>query len=364
MLFTGIVITAVIIAAFELGLRIFGHYPKGLFDGWIPDEYGGYPAYTRLYLPGPIPYTVEINSHGFRKTETEQEFSPDRLKIAAIGDSLTDGFFVDNPATYPYYLHTILKENGWDVEVFNTGYGSGSINKELTILQRRVLPLKPQIVILTFSTNDISDIQGLTREDLVRKKPDRKSKFLFVITKTAIGEWYYDIYLHWKSPAYLKAKELIKNPANRYQINGGDHFRENARMFQHHFKLTDGLVLHEPFSRETINLVENYCFVLERFQAICREQKITLLFVYSPAYPQIYDPTSSMRIREILSERCRQLSIPFLDLTQTFKDQGNRVLHLTPIDYHLNPEGNRVMATAIAQYLMVHLLPGRKQKTG
>jgi len=46
-------------------------------------------------------------------------------------------------------------------------------------------------------------------------------------------------------------------------------------------------------------------------------------------------------------------SIPFLDLTETFRKEGEKtVLHLAPVDYHLNPTGNKVMAEDIARFLL------------
>ncbi|GAK52153.1 lipolytic protein G-D-S-L family [Candidatus Moduliflexus flocculans] len=351
-LFVSIIIPTIFIISFEIGLRMQWHYPKGLFWGWIPGNDGGYRANAHIQMPGPIPYIVETNSYGFRSPEIARQPSQNRLRIATIGDSITDGFYVDNPATYPYFLETILRDLGWNVEVMNAAYGGGSINKELTILRHKVLPLSPKIVILTFVTNDIAEIRGISQDDLIKDIPTAQhhlSVFQYLITHTAIGEWYYDTYLQFRSTAYMKAKELLKKQTNRYQIIGGNNFSKNAEIFQQRFKSTDGLVLEEPFSPETTLLIENYFFALKTFKMICQEQGIILLFVYFPAYSQIYDLTSSEKIQAMLSQQCQQLSIPFLDLTQAFRSHEGSILHLAPIDFHLNPTGNKVMATAIAQ---------------
>ena len=44
--------------------------------------------------------------------------------------------------------------------------------------------------------------------------------------------------------------------------------------------------------------------------------------------------------------------MPFLDLTPDFRREGrDRVLHLAPVDYHLNPAGNEVIACAVVAFL-------------
>ena len=365
---TPIIVVIVFMVFFELGLRIFGRGPKGIFLGWTPGKNGLYPENAYIKMPGPIPYTIKVNSQGFRSPEIRQTNSLQRVRIAAVGDSVTDGFYVDNEATYPYFLRKLLQKDGWDVEVINAAHGGGSINKELAILRKNVLPFDPDIVILLFVSNDIADIRGISREDLVDQKTylnqsyQSPSLFRFFITRTAIGELFYDTYLHLKSPAYRRAKELLENPNDRYQIKGGNNHRRNVQLFRERFKATDGLVLREPFSLEVNVLLENYFFALKEFARVCQVHGITLLFVYFPAYSQVYNPASSGKIQKVLATQCARLSIPFLDLTQIFREQGNtRILHLAPVDFHLNPEGNRVMAAGIARYLHARILPHVKK---
>ena len=77
------------------------------------------------------------------------------------------------------------------------------------------------------------------------------------------------------------------------------------------------------------------------------------IFIYFPSYSQVYDVTTSLKIRDILRNACQDASIPFFDLTPAFRKEGKEtVLHLAPVDYHLNPTGNKVMAEAIARFLL------------
>jgi len=77
------------------------------------------------------------------------------------------------------------------------------------------------------------------------------------------------------------------------------------------------------------------------------------VFVYFPAYPQVYDTSSSSRIQDLLREECRRLGVPFCDLTPAFRRQAaSEVLYLAPLDFHPNPAGNRLIAKTVGEFLL------------
>ena len=90
-------------------------------------------------------------------------------------------------------------------------------------------------------------------------------------------------------------------------------------------------------------------------------RRIKFVFVYHPAYSQVYVVGSSMLMRDILRDECTRLGIPFLDLTPVFQEKGKEeALDLAPLDYHLNPYGNQVVADALSGFLQsANLLPAK-----
>ena len=89
-------------------------------------------------------------------------------RIVAIGDSTTEGFFVSDEETYPFILHQRLRgKYARATAVFNAARGGGSIDKELAILRDVALPLTPDVVLLAFCTNDISDLRNKSRGRLM-----------------------------------------------------------------------------------------------------------------------------------------------------------------------------------------------------
>lgn len=303
---------------------------------------------------------VKTNSLGLRGPEVSSKKTKLVKRIVAIGDSIIDGYGVDNNATFSHYLQIFLNSKCTGrFEVLNVARGEGSIDKELAILKDVALPLGLDIVLLAFCTNDISDIRGRNKKELLNGKTGfiisevglKRRLLSWLITKTAIGEEAYKFYLeNFRKTNFYKIK---KHGESRYTIEGGDSFSENVRIFNAISRYTDGAVLNEPFSAEADLLISNYIFTLGVFKKICQNNNIELVFIYFPSYSQVYDLTISMRIRDILLQACQELSIPFLDLTPAFRKEGkNKVLHLAPLDFHLNPEGNKLMAETAAGFLI------------
>jgi len=315
---------------------------------------------------GPIPYTVESNELGLRATGFARASSTDRLRIVTIGDSVTDGFFVDDNGTFQHYLQQHLDQGcARRYGVLNAARGGGSIDKELAILRHVVLPLGPHIVMLVFVTNDIADLKGIARKNLFGhqlqfhaanlSRPRRAA--LWFVTQTAIGEGAFRLW--WRVALNRRTAPVasVNLGDARYQIEGGGAFRRNAQIFGRVFAGTDGLVLRGRFTSQVRALVENYMNVLETFVVACRESGVVPVFVYFPSYTQVYAPATPMTIRDVLRENSRRLNMPFLDLTEPLRQNGKtRVLHLAPVDFHPNPAGNQVIARALYEFLRAQSL--------
>ncbi len=104
------------------------------------------PSATLPMRWGAIPYEVRTNALGFRGDELALVAPSGRVRILALGDSVTDGFFADNDATYPAQLQRFLRERGRDVEVINGARGGGSIDKEYAILKEHGLSQDLQVM--------------------------------------------------------------------------------------------------------------------------------------------------------------------------------------------------------------------------
>lgn len=350
----GVAVAALLLLLFEGALRLAGR-PHGTYSGTYGVSVDLWPPnYSKEMRWGPIPYRVESNSQGFRGPELRSVDDPAEVRIVAIGDSMTDGFFVDNDDTYPSQLARILRERGVDAEVINAARGGGSIHLFNERLRRIVLGLAPQVVIVSFVTNDLTGIAVGPTAGRIDWLEALGGAF---VTRTGIGEVLMEAQLRLLGDDPVGTEELLRGLElagdARYRIPGGKRYAENSRRFLRRYRKSDGPVLVSQLSSDVLTLLEDYLEELERFRSRCAENGITPLYVYFPAYPQIYLSGAPTTIQDLLAERAAEIDLPFLDLTAALRREGAHApLHLAPLDFHLNPRGNEVVAEAIAAALI------------
>ena len=100
---------------------------------------------------------VEINSLGMRDREYERDPPPDTFRIAAVGDSFTFGFGVDAASSYPKVLERLLisETNApASFEVMNFGVPGYQACHEEALVESKVLPLDPDIILVGYYLND------------------------------------------------------------------------------------------------------------------------------------------------------------------------------------------------------------------
>jgi hypothetical protein len=102
-------------------------------------------------------WTIQNNSEGFRGPErVTGDAKANVLSIVCIGDSVTFGFNVDQPDTYPRQLEDVLVRRypGHRFEVVNAGVSGWSWLQGLRFLELRGLALRPDIVVIGHGSND------------------------------------------------------------------------------------------------------------------------------------------------------------------------------------------------------------------
>ena len=350
--------TLLLLLLAELALRALFGLPRGLFY-FTPLKN------TSLYRPNakmnvvimPLPYTIETNALGFRGGPISREKPAGITRIIALGDSITDGYMVDNPDTYPQQLQDLLRNGGHNVEVVNAARGYATIDREYAILRKFCMPLDPDLVLLTFCGNDLYEMRSKSREELVSlniedMEPDAASEWL-LFARTALGEAILDAVLRYRHDRYRAHQRYFAglNAANRYDVPGAADYERNielARKSSRSYGIGDPELL--PVMRARL---DDYLYALSHMNRFCAERSVRLMFVYFPTYEQIYDPAASMQLRDVLRAKTSELAIPFIDATLAYRARGRaKPLFLMPLDFHPNPEGNRVLAEAVRDALI------------
>ena len=100
----------------------------------------------------------EINSRGLR-ADREYPYAkpPGTVRIVSLGDSFTAGYEVDYDQTFSQVIERELSRAGLEVEVLNAGVSGYSNAEALLYLERELFRYDPDLVMLSFFGNDLSD---------------------------------------------------------------------------------------------------------------------------------------------------------------------------------------------------------------
>jgi hypothetical protein len=101
---------------------------------------------------------VRINGQGLRADHDFSYAKPDGVKrIVSLGDSFTMGYEVEQDQTFSAIVEQQLRLRGINAEVLNTGVSGYGNAEELLYLERELLKYNPDIVLLSFTPNDLED---------------------------------------------------------------------------------------------------------------------------------------------------------------------------------------------------------------
>ncbi len=101
---------------------------------------------------------ISTNSHGMRDDEPLEGNEETITRIAVLGDSFTFGFGVKDREPYPRKLEGLLNrkhaESGKQFDVLNFGVGGYSSRDEALVLEHKVLPWNPRLLLAGYALND------------------------------------------------------------------------------------------------------------------------------------------------------------------------------------------------------------------
>jgi hypothetical protein len=281
-------------------------------------------------------WDVKYDQNGFR--------NPVDLKSAdtvVIGDSFVEGLTVRNEQLMTSVLAEIRSE-----VVANLGQSAYGPLEELVVLKRYGLPLRPRTVVwMFFEGNDLQDVTSYRQA--MRNTPNFWRAFVArSFTRSALYQVKYLV-----SPS---AKRLGTKRSGLLQTPEGDHA---AVYFIYPSK---------PLAKEDATALDDTADTLADAYRFLVAQGARLVFVFVPSKFRVFHefcrfpPESECRnwmpyeMPERVENAIASLSphIRHLDLTPRLVDAVKRgILPYYPDDEHWSPEGHRVAAEAINEYL-------------
>jgi lysophospholipase L1-like esterase len=280
---------------------------------------------SRVSWPPTLAYTAKINSLGLRGPETTLEPGPDAFRVLCLGDSTTFGFYVEEDETLPQQLQRELRAGGASqVEVVNGGCGGWSISDQTDFYLERGHKLKPRLIVLTFCSNDLSDLKR-DRSNYASQKAQLGEEGAGLVKSAIYSTATYELLLRIKiasKQARLKAKGEVAHPLSSVAVEG----EEGERLW---------------------GLYEEH---LTRLRDELRKGKVPLVVCYLPDAWRLQEKLEEVddgRLRAL----CERLGIPYVSGYPRFKERPVTELYHAPVDAHQNAQGNAVLAEVTAAFL-------------
>jgi len=171
----------------ELVLRIFGLAPVGGVATVTESEYARLPG---IFAPDQslidrhkpaLPFRVTIDSLGYRGPGFPRRKATGERRVVLAGDSFVFGEYVDDDQTLPAQLERELRSRCGTARVINAGVVGATITDEAAMVER-ALALAPDLVVVVFSENDVTDLASTPLWTLLAR--NRRMKALFPLSVT------------------------------------------------------------------------------------------------------------------------------------------------------------------------------------
>lgn len=188
------------LVAGEIGLRFIDKYK-------LANELGGSKRYQSVYAKVECIGNLKIYPPNLFSSNKNKEFTisiktnneglcdnkfiinkpKNEIRIAAIGDSFTQGIGTTSDSTWVNQLKQMLQSKNpqKSINIMNAGVGGSDPFFYYMLLKHRMLKYKPDIVIITFNQSDIDDVE--VRGGFERFLPDGTTQY----KKGPSWEWLY-----------------------------------------------------------------------------------------------------------------------------------------------------------------------------
>lgn len=283
-----------------------------------------------------------LNKDGFIGRDFSYIKKEDTYRIVIAGDSLTEGFQVNEADTYSALIESKINNAGLDkkVEVLNMGVAGYGTQKELYVIEKKGLKFDPDLLIMAFFIgNDFTDN--------VSENIDRKAKF------TAFQEFENNIKLFLRN--HSAAWRFILQQKSRNKFFNYFKNRNNSTVQN---SITIDPLSEREYSKETQKMINRSKELLLSFKKLADENKKDHLVLILPSAGQIYskgdDNFYVEKINEVLKDYFQSQKIKYVDLLPEFKNyyklKPKTPLYL-PIDGHPSKNGHLVISERVVDYL-------------
>ena len=304
-----------------------------------------------------VPYA--INSFGFRDREFSEKKPEGTTRILALGDSYVEGFGVRAEDSFIKLFEKKLNEApGKRFEVINGAIASYSPILEYLLLRHKLDKIDPDIVLLVYDVGDLKDDTEYEKTVTMDAdgKPVSAAPFerAWVSNATPLQRF---LIRHLRGYLYLD------NKLNKYffkRQNRHRHFQDEYTDTVHH----DSFIAYRGDQDASVQILwQKNRKYLGMIADLLKERGIRLVLVSYPYGFQMHPEewatgrlTQGFEAHKVYPEPkmladvaafAKERGVPFLDLYESFKARYSFPVQF-PYDGHLNKNGHRIMAEALA----------------
>lgn len=299
------------------------------------------------------PYRVRTDANGLMLPYNHYE-KPD-LTLVFLGGSTVACIYVDEDQRYPYLAGQLLEEKtGKKITSINSGVGGNNSLHSIDILLNKIIPLKPDVVVIMHNINDLVTL--IYDKTYWGKNPTRKPIVNFYFYKSFTGL---------KALSTMARDMYIPNLHAATRILSKKIFGKKVRDPDDEFAYMRG----KKLTIDEAAIINEFKMNLQTFINICRARKITPVLMtqfnrYKPnpdpkilAAMQGFESDSGISVGEYMAlyakfneairEVGKQNGVQIIDLANLIPQDKKYIYDVV----HLNTKGSQLAAQVISDQL-------------
>jgi hypothetical protein len=285
--------------------------------------------------------SYEINPAGFRDVEYPMQKPQGIRRIMVIGDSFTFGMGVNLKDTYPKKLEDLLNGSGIAAQVINCGVIGYDMWQYCEMLETKVPPYQPDLIILGLFEDDLKSSVPPYKENEAYQgeNPFQVKGVSAVISRISLYNFLRNISLLFEYKyRYKQGAGYLKGIEERKKIIGPDNPTDV------NYRVMSGKIEKEKLKK--------FSDKLAKFVSDTRKLGGRVLVVMIPDSVQLND-YHLQAVNRFVKRLCNDMGVPFLDTTPMLEQSKDFTsLYLFPFDAHNSPKGLRIIAEAIARQII------------
>lgn len=284
-----------------------------------------------------------VNAQGCRDYGHDRQRPDNPLRVMVIGDSFTFGQSVEMAQTYPARLEQALRERGIPAEVTNWGVGGYNMWQHIKVLENKVLPLAPDLIVLGVFFNDIG----------VEPPPGYGTPGFRIGVPGEVGPGWLARSAAWNLMSNLN---FIFESKFRHQ-RGHAYLQGIEERHRHLGPENPGHPTHKLlYGKAPPDVYARFEKELERFNAAAQKAGVPVLVAMLPDAAQLHHP-DAQAVNRVVAASAAAVGLPFVDVTPALeKDPDPRTLYLFPRDPHNSPKGYAIIGRRIAEAIVDYAL--------